>query len=58
MFDKIVLLNKPRILSVFLQKNARPYKSFKMLQLLTNIHNFQISGYKSQTQSTYLIGIS
>ena len=37
MFD-----NKPRILSVFLTKNARSYKNFKMLQLLTNIHNFQL----------------
>ena len=48
MFDKIVLLNKQRILSVFLRKNVRPYKSFKMLQLRKNIHNFQLSGYKSQ----------
>jgi len=48
MFDKIVLLNRRRILSVFLRKNARPYKSFKMLQLPTNVHSFQISGYKSQ----------
>ena len=53
MFDKILLLNKPRILSVFLQKNARLYKSFKMLQLPTNIHNFQISGFKSQN-SVYI----
>jgi hypothetical protein len=48
MFDKIVWLNKPRILSVFLKKNARSYKNFKMLQLLTNMHNFQSSGFKSQ----------
>jgi len=48
MFDKIVCLNKPRILSVFLRKNARTYKKFKVLQLPTNIHNFQLSGLKLQ----------
>ena len=58
MFDIIVWLNKPRILSVFLKKNARSYKNVKMLQLLTNTHNFQSSHFNYKTQSTYLIGIS
>jgi len=41
-------LNKPRIWSVFLKKNARSYTNFKMLQLPTNIHNFQLSSFKLQ----------
>ena len=48
MFDKIVCLNKPRILSVFLRKNARSYKNFKMLQVPTNIYKLQLSGFKLQ----------
>jgi len=48
MFDKTVWFNKPRILSAFLSKNARSCKDFKMLQLLTDIHNFQLSSFKLQ----------
>ena len=48
MFDKIVWLNKPRIVYVFLRKNARSYTNFKTLQLPTFMHNFQRSGFKLQ----------
>jgi hypothetical protein len=48
MLDKTVWFNKPRILSFFLSKNARSYNNFKMLQLLTDIHNFQSSRAKLQ----------
>jgi hypothetical protein len=47
-FDKVVWFNKPRILSVFLRKNAKSYKNFKMLQLLTNINNYKRSSFKLQ----------
>jgi hypothetical protein len=48
LFDKSVWLNKPRISSAFLSKNARSFKNFKMLQLLRDIHNFQRSRFKLQ----------
>ena len=48
MFDKTIWFNKPRVLSVFFSKNARSYKNFKMLQLLTDINNFQRSRFKLQ----------
>jgi len=46
MFDKTVWFKKPRILSVC--KNARSCTNFKMLQLLTDIHNFQRPSFKLQ----------
>jgi len=58
MFDQIVWLNKPRILSVFLRKNARSYTDFKTLQLPKLYTIFNIPALNYKTQSTYLIGIS
>ena len=49
MFDKIVCLNKPRILSVFLRKNGNFYKNFKMLQLPKIYTNFNFPDLNHRT---------
>jgi len=58
MFDQVVWLNKPRILSVFLRKMQDLIQILKRCNFLQLCTIFNVLALNYRTQSMYFIGIS